>query len=128
MTVKIDYDHLYNQIMGSVHTITESGEDTAEQYAELIDFLENMYVNALLSLIGTLLTVAKHSDHSETMERSLLAVRELMNTPADNINEKVQHKYRTMIKAMNLPDAYQEKSNNEKVSEEIKAEIASTGT
>jgi hypothetical protein len=126
---QVDYDHLHNEIMGAV-TLVASGKDeeVSERYGELIDFLETMYVNSVLSLAGALLTMAKHSSEREVSEASLTAARELLDAPKTHVHAKLMDRYRDMILMGNLPDAYQVKTHNEQVSEEIKEELETSGT
>lgn len=125
MGIKVDYDHLHNEIMSAV-TLVASGKDdeVSEQYGELIDFLETMYVNSVLSLAGALLTMAKHSSDAEVGAASLTAARELLDAPKNHVQSKLMDRYKDMITHGNLPDAYQKKTHNEEVVEQVLKETS----
>jgi hypothetical protein len=116
---KPDYVHMRNLIMNAVEKITteSSMEEISDNYGELIDFLESMYVASILSLTGSLLAVAKRTP-DESAEY-LRAVRVLMEQPQMLMQTKLMKLYHEMITAMDLPDAFQVKTHNEEVAEEI---------
>ncbi len=124
MSRHVDYDHLHNQIMDAVHLVGKAeGQQLSDQFGELIDFLETMYVNSVLSLVGALLAVAKHCNDPEVASEGLRAARELLNAPQEHVQMKLNERYRKMLSKLNLPDALQEKTHNEKVTEEILNDI-----
>ncbi len=129
MTRNVDYDHLHNQIMDAVHLVGKTQpEDMSDQFGELIDFLETMYVNSVLALVGALLAIAKHSSDPVVMTAGMEAARELLEAPKINVQKKLDERYKTMLTQLNLPDAFQAKTNNEILSDAIKAQINLEGT
>ena len=129
MTRHVDYDHLHNQIMDAVHLVGPSeGQQLSDEFGELIDFLETMYVNSVLSLVGALLAVAKHVDDPAVSVEGLKAARELLDAPRTQVQAKLTERYKAMLAQLNLPDAYQEKTHNEQVSAAIKEELGLPGT
>lgn len=127
MSTDIDYVHLQNLIMGGVQKITDKaaqrGEDeTIESYSELIQFLEHQYVSTVLALVGAILVTAKMSSDPEQVRVALMAAREILDTPAKAVEVSLKESYEQMIKDMNLPDAYEQKTHNEKVADEILTE------
>jgi hypothetical protein len=49
-----------------------------------------------------------------------------MEAAPQAVASKLNHRYQTMVKQLNLPDAYQQKSFNETVADAIRAEISQT--
>jgi hypothetical protein len=127
---KVDYDHLQNQIMGALQVITDNRAemDIADSYGELIDFLETMYCNSILALVGSLLATAKYTDDIEVSREGLLAARAMLEAPKTHVHDKLMNRYYQMIQKANLPDLFQEKTHNEQVSEAIKRELDQPGT
>ena len=123
MSYQPDYIHMRNLIMRAVTSIAEapgdSHDEKTDNYSELISFLEEMYVNAVLSLAGTLLAMAKFSTDPEEVDKILRAAREIVEFPQESVPEIMNAKYQMLIEGMNLPDAYQVKTHNEQVAEEI---------
>jgi len=134
---EVDYTHLQNLIMAGVQNISDAaieerglkGHDEAvAKYGELIDFLETMYVNTILAMVGATLAQIKHSTDidQEVVEEQLSAVKGIMEAAPQAVASKLNHRYQTMVKQLNLPDAYQQKSFNETVADAIRAEISQT--
>lgn len=125
MSRQVDYEHLHNEVMGAVHLVANSNdEELAKRFGDLIDFLETMYVNSILSLVGSLLAVSKHETDPEVAEEGLKAARELLEAPKANMPLKLQECYEDLITRLNLPDAYQLKTHNEEVVEQVLKEEA----
>lgn len=121
---KVDYDHLHNEIMGAIKVVSEDTDGKlADRFGTMIDFLETMYVNSVLSLTGALLATAKHSTNEEVSNEGLIAARDLLQAPPVLVQRKLESGYKELIEQLNLPDVFQVKTHNEKVAEEILDDI-----
>lgn len=121
---RVDYDHLTNQLLGAIHTISTGDQgEMAEDLGEFIDFIEGVYIKSVLAMVGSVLMVSKHSADEEAVRVGLEAARELLESSPEHVKDRLDYAYNRMITELNMPDAFQQKTHNEQVSEEIKAEM-----
>jgi hypothetical protein len=125
---KPDYIHMRNLIINAVEKTAcdSSPDELSDNFAELIDFLETMYISSILSLVGAMLAVAK--DDEEYRTKLLSSAKELLVQPGNQIQQKLEEKYIDMIAHLDLPDCLQVKSHNEKLVEELITECEKNTT
>ena len=124
MSYQVDYIHLRNLIVRAIESMADASdeEDISESYGDLIAFLEDMYLNSVLTLVGSMLAKAKFEKDPKVVTAMLLGAREILELPPVAVKEALDDKYQELIKAMNLPDVYQVKTHNEQVVEDVIAE------
>ena len=130
MSYKPDYIYMQNIIVRAIESIITDGggNDTiAESYSEMINFLETMYVNSVISLCGSMLTVSERLD-DEGKKAVHIEVRKLLEAPKVEVEKKVRERYQLLVDELGLVDVFKEQSHNEKLAEAIKEEIDTAST
>lgn len=123
MSYSPDLIHLQNMIMRAVESIDGDGsvDGKFREYSKLICFLEDMYINSVLALAGSVLKgVERAPDHE--IEGLIELARLTLTAAPGEVDRKMMEKYRRMVEEFNMVDVFAEKSHNETVAEEILAE------
>lgn len=105
---QIDYIHMQNIIVRNIEVAASSD---GKEYGNMIEFLETMYVNCVVSLGTTMMQTAMSLPDSER-EKLIADARTLLDAPPTQVFQRINTMYQTVASQLGIPDAYNEVEKN----------------